>query len=220
MFFVKTIILLSFISFSSLLAQEYSQIIKNKKIYPMGEKIYNKKCKNIDIKKYKTLKDMQKSIKSEALCQALNSKYFEALSLYLWEVKRTQNSKKENIIEVSKKEKCPICGMFVYKYPQWVTQIFYKNNHYSFDGMKDLMKFYLKKSDGIEKILVRDYYSQNVIEAREAFFVIGSDIYGPMGEELIALQTQEEAKDFKRDHFGKSILEFSEITQELMNSFE
>ena len=89
--------------------------------------------------------------------------------------------------------------MFTYKYPKWAAQIFYKHgdheHHYSFDGVKDMMKFYfdpmewgkyeMAKKESISKILVTDYYSQKAIDAKVSYFVIGSDVYGPMGNELI-----------------------------------
>ena len=216
MFKVKIVILL-FATFSiPLFSQiQFSQATKVKKIYPMGEKIYLKKCSKIDVEEYSSMREMRDSIKSKKFCKPLNSKYFEALTLYLWEVKRTpQKERYLEEIKVEKDEKCPICGMFVYKYPRWATQIFYKDRRYSFDGMKDLMKYYFKRKEGVEKILVRDYYSQKTINAREAFYVIGSDVYGPMGHELVAFGTREEAKTFYMDHRAKKVVAFEEITQE------
>ena len=48
-----------------------------------------------------------------------------------------------------------------------------------------------------------EYYDMNMIDARKAFFVIGSDIYGPMGNELIPLATEEDARNLLKDHKGK-----------------
>ena len=46
-------------------------------------------------------------------------------------------------LKPSKKDKCPVCGMFVYKYPDWVGQIIFKDGATSFfDGAKDLFKYY------------------------------------------------------------------------------
>ena len=75
-------------------------------------------------------------------------------------------------------------------------------------------KYEKAKRERISKILVTDYYSQKAIDARVAFYVIGSDIYGPMGDELIPFINEEEAKTFYKDHYAKKILKFSEITTE------
>ena len=189
---------------------------KKKKMYPMGEKIYKKKCQEIDSTEFSQINMLKAKIKTEKLCKPLNEKQLQALSLYLFEVKRVGDlGASSEVIKVSKDEKCPICGMFVYKYPKWAAQIFYKESHLSFDGVKDLMKYYFEKdSKKIEKILVTDYYSQKAIDAKKAYYVVGSDIYGPMGDELIPFENESDAKTFSMDHKGIKILKFKDITSE------
>ncbi|MCW8953959.1 MAG: nitrous oxide reductase accessory protein NosL [Sulfurimonas sp.] len=189
---------------------------KTKKIYPMGKKIFEKSCnKDIEPKDYIEINQLKSAIKHEKLCKPLKENQLQAVALYLFEVKRFGDMEKiDGIIKVTKDEKCPICGMFVYKYPKWAAQIYYEDKHYSFDGVKDLMKYYFTHKDGISKILVTDYYSQKAIDATKAFFVVGSDVYGPMGDELIPFVDEREAKTFSMDHKGYKILKFSEISEE------
>ena len=196
---------------------EISQAVKEKKIYPMGEKIYKKRCENIDVSKFHSYDEMQKTILSQNLCKSLNKKYFQSVSLYLWDKTRvlTRDIDEKHIV-VHKKDKCPVCGMFVYKYPKWATQISYKDTKFVFDGVKDMMKYYFEHKEGIEEKLVRDYYTQKVIDAKKAYFVTGSNVYGPMGNELIAFSDEKSAKTFYLDHQGKKILPFSAITSELV----
>lgn len=186
---------------------------KNKQVYPMGEKIFEKKCnKNIDINSYLQINELKADIRDKNLCAELKESELQALSLYLWEVKKYGDLKNTgDTINVSRDEKCPICGMFVYKYPKWAAQIFYKDSHFSFDGVKDMMKYYFEHKDNISKMLVSDYYSQKAIDAQEAYYVIGSDVYGPMGDELIPFKSQNEAKTFSMDHKGLKILRFKDI---------
>jgi nitrous oxide reductase accessory protein NosL len=41
------------------------------------------------------------------------------------------------------KDKCPVCGMFVAKYPDWVAAfVFRDGSTVFFDGVKDMMKYY------------------------------------------------------------------------------
>ncbi|QFR43506.1 nitrous oxide reductase accessory protein NosL [Sulfurimonas xiamenensis] len=189
---------------------------KEKKMYPMGKKIFEKKCKqDIDINAYLEINELKAAIKEQNFCGELKEPELQALSLYLWEVKRFGDVKNSNeYIKVSKDEKCPICGMFVYKYPKWAAQIFYGEKHYSFDGVKDMMKYYFDHKENISKMLVSDYYSQKAIDASKAYYVIGSDVYGPMGHELIPFKNESEAKTFSMDHKGTKILKFEEITSE------
>lgn len=199
-----------------------TQSQKEKKIYPMGKKIFEKMCnKDIDETNYIEINELKADIKNSKLCKPMDEQKLQALSLYLWEVKRLGDLKGiEGKIEVTEDEKCPICGMFVYKYPKWAAQIYYDNKHYSFDGVKDLMKYYFLYSAGISKILVTDYYSQKAIEARDSFFVIGSDVYGPMGDELIPFAKLSDAKTFSLDHKGKKILKFDEIDEKVIKKLD
>ena len=128
---------------------------------------------------------------------------------------------------VSSQDRCPVCGMFVAKYPNWLTQIHYDGSEQThfFDGVKDMMVFYFNPEqyeapsrEAINYIFVKDYYTLNWFKAKDAFFVVGSDIYGPMGHELIPFESKGAADSFLKDHHGKKILTFGEITPELINS--
>ncbi len=197
------------------------QMKKEKKMYPMGKKLFEKKCQeSINPMDYVEINQLKSAIVSNKLCQPLKEKQLQAVTLYLWDVKRVKGADEHlKKIVVNKDEKCPVCGMFAYKFPKWVAQIFYKNGqteqHYSFDGVKDLMKFYFDaKKENITEILVSDYYSQKAIDGQKAFYVIGSDVSGPMGNELIPFEKEADAKTFLHDHNGKSVVTFDKITKE------
>ncbi len=206
---------------------------KKKKVYPKGKKIFEKRCENdIDPTLYLEINELKADIKNNQLCKKLNESHLQSVALYLWEVKRFGNlSSIENPIEINEKEKCPVCGMFVAKYPRWVAQIIYDHDghehKFSFDGVKDLLKFYFdpKKwlANGnshfasmskIKNILVTDYYSQKPIDGSLAFYVLGSDVYGPMGHELIPFEKLEDAQTFKKDHSGQRIVQFDKINED------
>lgn len=199
----------------------YSTAIKEKKIYPMGKKIYASRCQQIDVNKYSSYESLLKDLQERSLCEKLNQKHLEVLSLYLWDLKRTKPNKKHyGKLIVSQEKKCPVCGMFLYKYPTWIAKIQYNEKGYFFDGIKDLFKYYFEHKKNIQEILVQDYYTQKTLDARDAYFVIGSDVYGPMGNELIAFETLNSAKKFMVDHKGKKILKFDEITEDMVYSLD
>jgi len=212
------ILLLFFIFFSILEAYpNYSQALKEKKIYPMGAKIYAKKCKTeIDINQYSSYRILFLAIKEHHICGKLNTQHSEALALYLWDGISNKKIKKYEKLTVNHKEKCPVCGMFLYKYPKWVSRLYYGKKAYSFDGIKDMMKYYFAHKQKPTEILVQDYYTTKTLDATKAYFVIGSDVYGPMGNELIAFATQESAQKFLLDHKGKKIIRFHDITPKLV----
>jgi nitrous oxide reductase accessory protein NosL len=67
---------------------------------------------------------------------------------------------------------------------------------------------------------VTEYYSVTRIDARAAWYVIGSDTLGPMGHELVPLATREDAEEFLRDHKGKRIIRFEDVTLELLRNLD
>jgi copper chaperone NosL len=130
-----------------------------------------------------------------------------------------QNGFAVPIDPVEADQRCPVCGMFVAQYEQWLAQIIITSRDpLVFDGVKDMMAYYFNPAGYGEaadmetaEIWVRNYYTLDYINARAAYYVVGSDVMGPMGDELIPFSSLEEAENFKTDHHGKEILRFAEI---------
>jgi nitrous oxide reductase accessory protein NosL len=132
-------------------------------------------------------------------------------------------------IKPAPRDKCPVCGMFVAKYPDWVAEIIFKDGAYViFDGAKDMFKYYFnlkryspsKELSDIDSIYVTDYYTLTFIDGQKAVYVMGSDVYGPMGRELIPFDKERDAREFMKDHKGKSLFLFSEVTTELIKELD
>jgi copper chaperone NosL len=127
------------------------------------------------------------------------------------------------------KDKCPVCGMFVSKYPDWVATVTFKDSSVLFfDGAKDFFTYYhnmqkytpARNQASISAISVNDYYTLKPVDARQAHFVIGSDVYGPMGKELVPFGKLNDAHAFLKDHKGKMVLRFSDVTPKILKSME
>jgi len=116
--------------------------------------------------------------------------------------------------------------MFVAKYPGWVAQIQFKDAKTNFfDGVKDAFAFYFDpqkyggpKAEEIKEMWAQDYYTLKWVDLRKAYMVVGSDVYGPMGHELIPFASEKAAKSFAKDHHGKKVLTFEQVTPELVDS--
>lgn len=127
------------------------------------------------------------------------------------------------------KDKCPVCGMFVKKYPSWVATVGFSDGSYQhFDGAKDLFIFLHnlpryapdRTTAMIRTLWVKDYYSLQPINAKTAYYVIGSKVYGPMGHELIPFLKQADAQEFLLDHQGKRIMRYPDVTPALLKTLE
>lgn len=119
------------------------------------------------------------------------------------------------------RDTCPVCGMFVARYPDWVATVqFSDGTAVHFDGAKDFFKFledvgkYAKGRSRAEitAMGVTDYYGVTRIAAEEALYALGSDVLGPMGHEFVPLASGADAEDFMQDHAGKRLLRFDEVS--------
>jgi len=127
--------------------------------------------------------------------------------------------------EISPQERCPVCGMFVAKYSDWITQVRLSNGTVKFfDGVKDMMAFtfdpasYGASGQKFQEIWVKDYYTLAWLDGRSAWYVIGSNVYGPMGHEFIPFSSAAAAENFRKDHNGTKVVRFDEITDSLVQS--
>jgi nitrous oxide reductase accessory protein NosL len=127
------------------------------------------------------------------------------------------------------RDKCPVCGMFVAKYPDWVGYAeLADGTRLVFDGAKDLFKFVLdpgkwlpsRTRRDVKAVTVTDYYALAPVEARSAVYVLGSDVYGPMGRELVPFARRADAEEFLKDHRGTRILTFDEITPDVVRALD
>lgn len=124
-------------------------------------------------------------------------------------------------VSMPKTAKCPVCGMFVDKYREWAAQVVFADGTAAFfDGPKDMFRYYFdvsrydraRKQTDITAVYVTEYYSTKPMDARKAWFIAGSDVYGPMGAEFIPVDSEAHAREFMKDHAGKRILRFGDVT--------
>ena len=129
----------------------------------------------------------------------------------------------------SQQDRCPVCGMFVSMFADWNGEITFRDStRVTFDGPKDLFKYYLnvkkynpsKTRADVVMISVKDYSTKTPIDAQKAFYVIWGDVYGPMGNEPVPFEKEDDAQKFLKEHRGRKILLFTDITTELLYSLD
>ena len=114
-----------------------------------------------------------------------------------------------------KDERCAVCGMFVAPFSQWVSVLELRDGRrFYFDGPKDLFIAFFDPSthlagvseEQISGVFVTEYYTTRMMPASEVLFVTGSNVLGPMGQELVPIAGREAAETFRRDHAGQKVM--------------
>jgi len=131
---------------------------------------------------------------------------------------------------------CPVCGMTIGgKEGQGVTVTFkdghavgfagvaaavFKNGHVvGFEGARCLFIYNSVPQQfnvdvaNIARQFVTDFTTKKMIELSKAFLVLGSNVKGPMGYDLIPFTTKEEAAKFASENEGKWIVQLHEIAR-------
>ena len=117
--------------------------------------------------------------------------------------------------------------MKVYKDPKWVSKIELTNGKkLFFISPKSMIEFYLqpgkwfdigvKSESDFKDILVTDFATLKIINAKGAFYVYGANITSPAGDDLPAFATYEAAQKYSKTHNGKRIMSLKEISDALI----
>mgnify|MGYP005836755613 CR=1 FL=1 len=125
----------------------------------------------------------------------------------------------------SRKDRCPVCGMFVHKYPKWAAGFIFKSGAKYFHCCPKCMLHNLtnipkyqpgENRDNLALIWVTDYYTTRKMDARDAVFVVGTNLVGPMGADIIPVGSRGAAENLKNDYQGEAIVTLDQITPEVV----
>jgi copper chaperone NosL len=123
---------------------------------------------------------------------------------------------------------CPVCGMKVTSDGALTCRLFFSNNtELMFESPGDMIAFYLapeKYSTNeprpvdatIEKMLVKDYNTREILPAESATFVYKSSVSGPMGNDIFPFKTENDAAQFVSSSGGR-IVTLPEVTPEMID---
>ncbi len=194
---------------------------KRKMMTQKGAKMYAALCDaKAVLPEFHSIANAKSYITQHKLCGMIDDQKTQAIAIYLAAPKVAHKA-----LDVPQEAKCPVCGMFVAKYPKWAAAITTDEGktHY-FDGVKDMMKFYFDPKTyhheltqaQMKSVHVTEYYDIKAIDAKSAWYVIGSNVYGPMGKEPVAFESEARAKAFMKDHFGTAIVRFDGLSPKLI----
>ncbi|MEA1954388.1 MAG: nitrous oxide reductase accessory protein NosL [Campylobacterota bacterium] len=126
-----------------------------------------------------------------------------------------------------KNTSCLVRHIKVYKEPKWVAKIKVRNGKtVYFSSPKSLFEFYhrpgkwfdvgVKSERDFSEIVVTDYETLKPINAETAFYIYGSRVTSPAGDDLVAIETKEAAEKFAKIYSGKRIFKFDEVSDALI----
>lgn len=126
---------------------------------------------------------------------------------------------------VPKDARCPVCGMFPARNPDWAAQVIFRNGDTQFFDSPLTLWTYLhdvaryapgRNRAEIASSWVTDGASRRWVAAEHAFYVHGSSALGPMrAGNLPPFAAQEEAKAFAQRRGGE-VLSADQITPALL----
>lgn len=139
---------------------------------------------------------------------------------------RSAVSSSPNFPEPGKKDRCPVCGMFVHKYPKWMAGFVFKSGNKYFHccpkcmlhNLNNISKYQPGEThEQLKLIWVTEYYTTQKMAASDVLFVVGTHLVGPMGLDLIPVKGRAGADNFKRDYDGDLVLTIDQITPQIID---
>lgn len=109
--------------------------------------------------------------------------------------------------------RCPVCGMYPARAPNWAAQIIFANGDAQFFDSPLSLFMYLdnvgrytpgRSADDIVARYVTDFGSLQMLNATNAFYVVGSSAHGPMrAGNLPAFASEQAARQFAAQKGGE-----------------
>jgi len=130
-------------------------------------------------------------------------------------------------MDFNKDTTCLVRHLKVYKNPQWVAKIELKNGKkIFFSSPKSMFEFYfrpakwyemgVKSEDDFKDIIVTDFKTLKPVNAKGAFYIYGTNVTSPAGDDLIPFDSYAAAEEFSKKHRGQRILSFREVSDALI----
>ncbi len=116
----------------------------------------------------------------------------------------------------------PTYLLAVDKYPKFEADLVLKNGRtIRFCCPKSMLHFYfkpyhypeygVKTPDAIKRMRVKDYLNGQAVDAKKAWYVFGSRVRGPHGDDLIPLASKTRAELFVKRYGGSRIMDFETV---------
>ncbi|MDT8998021.1 nitrous oxide reductase accessory protein NosL [Paucibacter sp. APW11] len=125
--------------------------------------------------------------------------------------------------------RCPVCGMFPARQPRWAAQLIFADGRAHFLDSPLSLFLYLQRVEryapgyhraDVAALYVSDYQAGSWLDARQAFYIAGSALHGPMrGGNLPAVASQAAAQQLVLEVGGQP-LRYAELRQALPEALQ
>lgn len=123
----------------------------------------------------------------------------------------------------NKQDECHVCGMLIDGFPGPRGELYQANKMHKFCSTRDMLSYYFdpENQHQVQSMFVHDMANSewnkpddnHLIDARSAYYVLGSDKEGAMGPTLASFAQQADADAFAQTYGGK-VLAFAQLSAE------
>ena len=95
-----------------------------------------------------------------------------------------------------------------------------------FSSPKSMFEFYhrpgkwydigVKSEKDFKDIIVTDYETMKLVNAKDAYFIYGSRATSPSGDDLVVIGNKTRAENFAKKYSGKRVFRFNEVSDPLI----
>jgi copper chaperone NosL len=114
---------------------------------------------------------------------------------------------------------CPVCNMKLEDSKVGVAAVVFKDGKVvGFDSAGDMFRYVLApvkysiKTEDIKNMFVAEHGTKKLLDAKQAFFVIGSEVQAGMGAEVVPFSKKEDAEKFNSEKKGKRVAAYAEVS--------
>jgi nitrous oxide reductase accessory protein NosL len=153
-------------------------------------------------------------------------------------------TEQRDAITLTEEDHCDVCGMVIPNHPGPSSEIFYAdsqpNDHANparFDSTWEAFKFdfaredwtrqaffvtdyssveYELITDGGQQLISRHVDAASFVDAQSVTFVVGSEVVGTMGDDLIAFSDEPDANAFSQE-YGGDLVTFDDVTPTMIS---
>lgn len=114
---------------------------------------------------------------------------------------------------------CPVCNMKLEDSKLGVAAVVFNDGKVvGFDSAGDMFRYVLApvkysiSAGNIKNIFVTEHGTKKFMDAKQAFFVVGSEVQEGMGAEVVAFSKKEDAEKFNSEKKGKRVAAYAAVT--------